>query len=111
MSFGVGKQLATNRKDQRNWFEKCRRESWCAGEEKEEGLLRYFDCVFKSCLLIAFSRVDCRLLICVHHAASKGAAADLWLTASSADLRFCFSFSNYVIICVGGGGWVGGWDL
>ena len=32
-----------------------RRERWCAGEEKKEGLLRTVDCVFKSWLLITFS--------------------------------------------------------
>ena len=34
-----------------------RRKRRCAREEKEEGLLRTVDCVFKSCLLIVFLRI------------------------------------------------------
>ena len=59
----------------RGSFGRCRRERRCAGEDKEEGLLRTVDCVFKSWYLFAFSRTVQEFFQCgIQHAAPQGAA-------------------------------------
>ena len=70
----------------RGWFWRGRQERRCAGEEKEEGL-----CCRSSKILPESIQLR------VQHAAPK-VAADLWASASSADLRFCFCFV-FVIMC------------